>query len=127
MKAAVEGLSRSWAHELGGLNPQLGFMKGTTSNAVSVGFTDTNATRKVPPQVRERIEQVVLSRQSLGPQVASSEDVAGVVGFLCEETVAWSPVASLRPTLGTARLGEKGMGASAGCFARSWVLRPSVV
>lgn len=83
MKAAVEGLSRSWADELGGLIPELAFMKGTTSNAVSVGFTDTDATRKAPPQMRETIERVVLSRQSLGPEVASSEDVADVVGFLC--------------------------------------------
>lgn len=87
-KAALEGLSRAWADELGA-NPELEFMKGTTANTVAVGFTETDMVSKMPPPMREAVNQNVLAKQSLGPRVALPEDIADVVGFLCGPDSRW--------------------------------------
>ena len=60
-------------------------MKGTTANAVSVGFTDTELSAKMTPEVRH----ASLSRQSLGERAALPEDIADAVGFLCGPDSRW--------------------------------------
>ncbi|KAG9528586.1 NAD(P)-binding protein, partial [Aureobasidium melanogenum] len=88
LKSALEGLARAWADELGA-NPELEFMKGTTANTVAVGFTETDMVSKMPPAMREAVNQNVLAKQSLGPRVALPEDIADVVGFLCGPDSRW--------------------------------------
>jgi len=87
-KSAVEGLARAWADELGA-DPELDFMNGTTCNAVSVGFTDTDSTRYMPSQVRDPMQQFVFKMQSLGSRLASAEDIADAIGFLCGNDSRW--------------------------------------
>ncbi|THV98686.1 NAD(P)-binding protein [Aureobasidium pullulans] len=87
-KSALEGLARAWADELGA-NPELEFMKGTTANTVAVGFTETDMVSKMPPLMREAVNQNVLAKQSLGPRAALPEDIADVVGFLCGPDSRW--------------------------------------
>jgi 3-oxoacyl-[acyl-carrier protein] reductase len=87
-KSALEGLARAWADELGA-NPELEFMKGTTANTVAVGFTETDMVSKMPPAMREAVNQNVLAKQSLGPRAALPEDIADVVGFLCGPDSRW--------------------------------------
>jgi 3-oxoacyl-[acyl-carrier protein] reductase len=71
-KAGVEGLVRAVARELGPC--------GVTVNAVAPGFVDTGMTAGLPAEVRRRaLEESVLGR------VATPQDVAGVVAFLCSE------------------------------------------
>ncbi|KAH0283913.1 NAD(P)-binding protein [Aureobasidium namibiae CBS 147.97] len=87
-KSALEGLARAWADELGA-NPELEFMKGTTANTVAVGFTETDMVSKMPPPMRQAVNQHVLAKQSLGPRAALPEDIADVVGFLCGPDSRW--------------------------------------
>jgi len=87
-KSALEGLARAWADELGA-NPELEFMKGTTANTVAVGFTETDMVSKMPPAMREAVNQNVLAKQSLGSRAALPEDIADVVGFLCGPDSRW--------------------------------------
>lgn len=87
-KSAIEGLARAWADEFGN-NSELEFMKGTTANTVAVGFTETDMVSKMPPPMRQAVNQKVLARQSLGPRAAIPEDIADVVGFLCGNDSRW--------------------------------------
>jgi 3-oxoacyl-[acyl-carrier protein] reductase len=71
-KAALIGLTRSTAVELGASNVNV--------NAVAPGFIRTEALNKLPPEVLEKAEKSAL----LG-RVAEPEDVARVVAFLCSD------------------------------------------
>jgi 3-oxoacyl-[acyl-carrier protein] reductase len=71
-KAALIGLTRSSAVELGASNVNV--------NAVAPGFIRTEALIKLPPEVLEKAEKSAL----LG-RVAEPEDVAHVVAFLCSD------------------------------------------
>ncbi|MCH8144861.1 MAG: 3-oxoacyl-ACP reductase FabG [Gemmatimonadetes bacterium] len=71
-KAALIGLTRSTAVELGASNVNV--------NAVAPGFIRTEALTKLPPEVLERAEKSAI----LG-RVAEPEDVARVVVFLCSD------------------------------------------
>lgn len=71
-KAALIGLTRSTAVELGASNVNV--------NAVAPGFIRTEALSKLPPEVLERAEKSAI----LG-RVAEPEDVARVVVFLCSD------------------------------------------
>lgn len=64
-------------------------MSGTTANAVSVGVVNTDTNRRAPPQMHERVQQVLLPMQSLGSRTASTEDIADAVGFLCGRDSRW--------------------------------------
>jgi enoyl-[acyl-carrier protein] reductase III len=74
-KAAIEALVRYLAVELA--------PKGIIVNAVSPGIVDTEALIHFPINVAETL-QVIADRTPVG-RVATPEDVAGVVGFLCSE------------------------------------------
>jgi 3-oxoacyl-[acyl-carrier protein] reductase len=71
-KAAVIGLTRSAAVELGASNVNV--------NAVAPGFVRTEMLSKLPPDVVDKAEK----RAALG-RMAEPEDVAHVVLFLCSE------------------------------------------
>ena len=71
-KAAVIGLTRSAAVDLGASNVNV--------NAVAPGFVRTEMLAQLPPEVLERAE-----KGSLLGRVAEPEDVARVVTFLCSE------------------------------------------
>jgi len=71
-KAAIIGLTRSAAVELGPSNVNV--------NAVAPGFIRTEMVSKLPPDVLEKAEK----RAALG-RMADPEDVAHVVLFLCSE------------------------------------------
>lgn len=71
-KAAVIGLTRSAAVELGASNVNV--------NAVAPGFVRTEMLAKLPTDVLEKAEK----RAALG-RMAEPEDVAHVVTFLCSE------------------------------------------
>lgn len=71
-KAALIGLTRSAAVELGSANVNV--------NAVAPGFVRTELLAKLPPDVLEKAEK----RAALG-RMAEPDDVAHVVLFLCSE------------------------------------------
>ena len=71
-KAGVIGLTKSVARELGRF--------GVTCNAVAPGLIDTDMTRQLPADVRQKaLDEIVLGR------IGTPEDVAGVVAFLCTD------------------------------------------
>ncbi len=71
-KAAVMGLTRSAAVELGAYN--------VNANAVAPGFVKTELVRALPPEVLEDAE-----RGSVLGRIADPEDVSNVVVFLCSD------------------------------------------
>ncbi len=71
-KAAIIGLTRAWARELG---PQ-----GVTANAVAPGFIETDMLRSVPDKVKDRVR----ARIPAG-RLGAPEDVAAVYLFLASE------------------------------------------
>lgn len=88
MKSALEGLTRAWAAELGD-NPQLEFMKGTTVNAVTVGLTASGMYDDMPAESKKWLEDNFTPGQLLGKKIATCEDIADVVGFLCGRDSRW--------------------------------------
>lgn len=71
-KAAVIGMTKTWAKELG--------RKNITVNAVAPGFIKTDMVEKMPPEVIGRILQIV----SLG-EIGSAIDVANAYVFLASD------------------------------------------
>jgi 3-oxoacyl-(acyl-carrier-protein) reductase len=75
-KAALVGLARSIARELGS--------RGITANVVAPGFVDTDMTAALPEERKAEI----LASVPLG-RYASPEEVAGVVRFLASDAAAY--------------------------------------
>ena len=71
-KAALIGFSRSLAREVGPL--------GITVNTVAPGFSDTEMTRELGEEARQKI----MRRSALG-RLISADDVAGAVDFLMSD------------------------------------------
>jgi enoyl-[acyl-carrier protein] reductase III len=74
-KAAIEAIVRYLAVELA--------PKGIIVNAVSPGIVDTDALKAFPINVEETLQEGV--RRTPAGRIASPEDVAKVVAFLCSE------------------------------------------
>ncbi len=68
-KAGLAGFSRGLAHEVGS--------RGITVNVVAPGFIDTDMTRSLSPEQRERLQGTI----PLG-HLGRPEDIAGCVAFL---------------------------------------------
>jgi 3-oxoacyl-[acyl-carrier protein] reductase len=77
-KAAVEGLVRCWAADLGG--------RGTTVNAVAPGLTETEMMKN--NGWPEEAKQTFLRRTSLG-RLGQPADVADAVAMLCSNDARW--------------------------------------
>ena len=71
-KAALEGLTRSWAAELG--------PDGHTVNCVNPGPVQTELLEGVPSAIIEKQKESTPAEKRMG----TVEDIAGVVGFLAE-------------------------------------------
>ncbi|OLN96384.1 L-xylo-3-hexulose reductase 1 [Colletotrichum chlorophyti] len=80
-KAAVEGLTRVWATELG-------HKYGVTVNSVNPGPVDTDMYRAAGPVHLARMEEQN-KRVPAEPRCGTEEDVADIVVFLCEERSRW--------------------------------------
>jgi 3-oxoacyl-[acyl-carrier protein] reductase len=87
-KAAGESLVRSWAEAFGGKEAKFDFMAGTTANSVLVGLTKTDAVKRHPPEVVEKMAAQYIKMQSI-PRAAEPEDVADVIGMLCSRDARW--------------------------------------
>ena len=75
-KAGVHGFTRALAREVAS--------RGITVNAVAPGYIDTEMTRDLPDQAKERLlESIPLGRFGTG------QDVAGVVGFLVSKEAGY--------------------------------------
>lgn len=75
-KAAVIGMTKTWAKELG--------RKNITVNAVAPGFARTAMVEKMPPEVLGRMLQVV----SLG-RIAEPKDIANAYLFLASDEASY--------------------------------------
>ncbi|MBZ5718740.1 MAG: SDR family oxidoreductase [Acidobacteriia bacterium] len=75
-KAGLDGFTRSLARELGD--------RGITVNSVAPGFLETEMTHGLSPEQKDQI----LRRTPAG-RLGRSEDVAGVVKFLCSDAAAF--------------------------------------
>lgn len=80
-KAAVEGLTRVWATELG-------HKYGVTVNAVNPGPVDTDMYRAAGEVHLKRMEEQN-KKVPAEPRCGTAQDVADVVTFLCEERSRW--------------------------------------
>lgn len=80
-KAAVEGLTRVWATELG-------HKYGVTVNAVNPGPVDTDMYRAAGPVHLARMEEQNKTVPA-APRCGTESDVADIVVFLCEERSRW--------------------------------------
>lgn len=80
-KAAVEGLTRVWATELG-------HKYGITVNAVNPGPVDTDMYRAAGEVHLKRMEEQN-SKVPAAPRCGTPRDIADVVLFLCEERSRW--------------------------------------
>lgn len=80
-KAAVEGLTRVWATELG---PKYG----ATVNAVNPGPVDTDMYRAAGEVHLARMEEQN-KKTPAAPRAGTEGDVADIVVFLCEERSRW--------------------------------------
>ena len=87
-KAAGEAMVRCWADAFGGREEAYSFMAGTTANAVLVGLTATSAMKRAKPDVVEKFMREHVEKQAC-PRVAEPEDVADVVGMLCNREARW--------------------------------------
>ncbi|KAK1485049.1 hypothetical protein CCUS01_15382 [Colletotrichum cuscutae] len=80
-KAAVEGLTRVWATELG-------HKYGVTVNSVNPGPVDTDMYRAAGPVHLARMEEQN-KKVPAEPRCGTEEDVADIIVFLCEERSRW--------------------------------------
>lgn len=80
-KAAVEGLTRVWARELG-------HKYGITVNAVNPGPVDTDMYRSAGPVHLARMEEAN-KKVPAAPRCGTDQDIADIVTFLCEERSRW--------------------------------------
>lgn len=80
-KAAVEGLTRVWASELG-------HRYGVTVNAVNPGPVDTDMYRAAGEVHLARMEEEN-KKVPAAPRCGTEQDVADIVAFLCEERSRW--------------------------------------
>ncbi|OAL53734.1 NAD(P)-binding protein [Pyrenochaeta sp. DS3sAY3a] len=80
-KAAVEGLTRVWATELGQ-------RYGATVNAVNPGPVDTDMYRAAGEVHLARMEEQN-KKTPAAPRAGREDDVADIVVFLCEERSRW--------------------------------------
>ncbi|KAF7554858.1 hypothetical protein G7Z17_g2613 [Cylindrodendrum hubeiense] len=80
-KAAVEALTRVWATELG-------HKYGVTVNAVNPGPVDTDMYRAAGEVHLARMEEQN-KKTPAAPRAGTENDVAEIVGFLCEERSRW--------------------------------------
>jgi NAD(P)-dependent dehydrogenase (short-subunit alcohol dehydrogenase family) len=80
-KAAVEGLTRVWASELG-------HKYGVTVNAVNPGPVDTDMYRAAGPVHLARMEEEN-KKVPAAPRCGTDSDIADIVTFLCEERSRW--------------------------------------
>jgi 3-oxoacyl-[acyl-carrier protein] reductase len=75
-KAGAEGFSRALARELGS--------RCVTVNCVSPGFIDTDMTRKLPEDQRDRLlQQIPLGR------LGTPQEIAALVSFLCSDIAGY--------------------------------------
>jgi 3-oxoacyl-[acyl-carrier protein] reductase len=75
-KAAIIGLTKTWAREYAHRN--------ITVNAVAPGFIDTEMTARMP----EEVKKWILSQTPLG-RIGKPEDIAAAVVFLCSEEASY--------------------------------------
>ncbi|KZL84655.1 short chain oxidoreductase [Colletotrichum incanum] len=80
-KAAVEGLTRVWATELG-------HKYGVTVNSVNPGPVDTDMYRAAGPVHLARMEEQN-KKVPAEPRCGREQDIADIVVFLCEERSRW--------------------------------------
>ncbi|KAK2775769.1 3-oxoacyl-(acyl-carrier-protein) reductase [Colletotrichum kahawae] len=76
-KAALEGLTRCWARELGG--------DGTTVNCVAPGPVKSDMLDNIPREIVE----MQMAQTPVEGRVGSVEEVARIVGWLAGEEAAW--------------------------------------
>lgn len=76
-KSALEGLTRSWAHELGD--------DGTTVNAIAPGPVQSDMLDEIPKDILD-IQKVQTAVQK---RVGTSEEIANTVSWLADETTSW--------------------------------------
>lgn len=76
-KAAIEGLTRCWAAELGS--------EGHTVNAVNPGPVQTKVLEGIPTEIVEMQKKMTPIENRIG----STDDIAQVVAFLAEENSRW--------------------------------------
>ena len=76
-KAAIEGLTRCWAAELGS--------KGHTVNAVNPGPVQTKVLEGIPSEIVDMQKKMTPVENRLG----TTDDIAQVVAFLAEENSRW--------------------------------------
>ncbi|KAF4871709.1 L-xylo-3-hexulose reductase [Colletotrichum siamense] len=76
-KAALEGLTRCWARELGG--------NGTTVNCVAPGPVKSDMLENIPREIVE----MQMAQTPVGKRVGTVEEVARIVGWLAGEEAAW--------------------------------------
>ncbi|KAK3384131.1 hypothetical protein B0T24DRAFT_73431 [Lasiosphaeria ovina] len=81
-KLAVEGLTQNWAVEFGQ-------SRGITSNAVSVGFVETDLIAAMPAEQKEQIKAGNIWRVAADARAGTPDDVAQVVAFLASEGARW--------------------------------------
>jgi NAD(P)-dependent dehydrogenase (short-subunit alcohol dehydrogenase family) len=80
-KAAIEGITRVWATELG-------HKYGITVNAVNPGPVDTDMYRAAGPVHLARMEEQN-KKVPAAPRCGTEKDVADIIAFLCDERSRW--------------------------------------
>lgn len=75
-KAGLIGMTKSIARELAGKN--------VTANCVAPGFTTTDMTEVLPPQIKEKVAEVIPLRRFGVPQ-----EIAAMVAFLASDSAGY--------------------------------------
>ncbi|KZF20259.1 dehydrogenase with different specificitie [Xylona heveae TC161] len=91
-KAAIEGLTRCWAHELGD--------QGHTVNTVNPGPVRTELLARTVP---EEAIQLTKALTAVGHRLGVPDDIAQIVGFLAEEGSRWITAQSISASGGFAQ------------------------